>query len=424
MELLRIATAGSVDDGKSTLIGRLLYDSKAIYDDVLDSTEQHSRRQSSEYFNLALLTDGLKVEREQGITIDVAYRYFSTPKRKFILADTPGHVQYTRNMVTGASTADVALIIVDARHGVVEQSRRHAVIGALLGIKHVVVCINKMDLVDFKEEFFRPIQDDLHDLLTELEIKSHHFIPISALEGDNVVEKSDRMPWYIDGPLLPHLEDLELPDSTVETPFRFPVQYVIRPLSNEYHDYRGYAGTIASGQVEVGQEIAVMPSGATTTITAIETPEGDANSATEGEAVTIRISDNLDISRGAMFSGTTERPATENSFDATVCWMSERTSLKSGVMLRIKHTTHTARAMVSDLECRVDINSLSDLGFCDELKLNEIGQVTLRTSEPLIFDKYADVRGTGSFILIDESTNETIGAGMIGRPPYLGAGRA
>ena len=251
MELLRIATAGSVDDGKSTLIGRLLYDSKAIYDDVLDSTEQHSRRQSSEYFNLALLTDGLKVEREQGITIDVAYRYFSTPKRKFILADTPGHVQYTRNMVTGASTADVALIIVDARHGVVEQSRRHAVIGALLGIKHVVVCINKMDLVDFKEEFFRPIQDDLHDLLTELEIKSHHFIPISALEGDNVVEKSDRMPWYIDGPLLPHLEDLELPDNTVDTPFRFPVQYVIRPMSNEYHDYRGYAGTIALSLIAI-----------------------------------------------------------------------------------------------------------------------------------------------------------------------------
>ncbi len=247
MELLRIATAGSVDDGKSTLIGRLLFDSKAIYDDVLDSAEQHSRKQSSEYFNLALLTDGLKAEREQGITIDVAYRYFSTPKRKFILADTPGHVQYTRNMVTGASTADVALIIVDARHGVVEQSRRHAIIGALLGIRHVVVCINKMDLVDFSEDVFRPIQADLHALLQELEIESHHFIPISALEGDNVVEKSDRMPWYVDGPLLPHLEQLDLKDLTQDKPFRLPVQYVIRPLSNEYHDYRGYAGTIASG---------------------------------------------------------------------------------------------------------------------------------------------------------------------------------
>jgi bifunctional enzyme CysN/CysC len=421
MELLRIATAGSVDDGKSTLIGRLLYDSKAIYDDVLDSAERHSRKQSSEYFNLALLTDGLKAEREQGITIDVAYRYFSTPKRKFILADTPGHVQYTRNMVTGASTADVALIIVDARHGVVEQSRRHAVISALLGIKHVVVCINKMDLVDFKEDVFRTIQNDLHALLTELEIDSHHFIPISALQGDNVVVKSDRMPWYIDGPLLPHLEDLVLPDKSENAPLRFPVQYVIRPLSNEYHDYRGYAGTIASGRVEVGQEIAVLPSGATTTVTAIDTPEGEASSASEGDAVTIRISDNLDISRGAMLSGTSERPTTDNSFDATICWMSERTTLKPGLMLRIKHATHTARAMVSEIECRVDINSLSNVGFCDELSLNEIGQVTLRTSEPLVFDKYADVRGTGSFILIDESTNETVGAGMIGRPPFLGS---
>jgi bifunctional enzyme CysN/CysC len=421
MELLRIATAGSVDDGKSTLIGRLLFDSKAIYDDVLDSAEQHSRKQSSEYFNLALLTDGLKAEREQGITIDVAYRYFSTPKRKFILADTPGHVQYTRNMVTGASTADVALIIVDARHGVVEQSRRHAVIGALLGIKHVVVCINKMDLVDFKEEVFRPIQDDLHELLEELQIGSHHFIPISALEGDNVVESSDRMPWYEDGPLLPHLEDLELPDNSEGAPFRMPVQYVIRPLSNEYHDYRGYAGTIASGTVEVGQEIAVMPSGALTTVTAIETPEGEANSASEAEAVTIRIADNLDISRGAMFSSATERPTTDNSFDATVCWMGERTSLKTGSMLRIKHTTHSARAMVSGLECKIDINRLADTGACEDLKLNEIGQVTLRTSEPLVFDKYADSRGTGSFILIDESTNETVGAGMIGRPPFIGA---
>jgi bifunctional enzyme CysN/CysC len=422
MELLRIATAGSVDDGKSTLIGRLLYDSKAIYDDVLDSAEQHSRKQSAEYFNLALLTDGLKAEREQGITIDVAYRYFSTPKRKFILADTPGHVQYTRNMVTGASTADVALIIVDARHGVVEQSRRHAVIGALLGIRHVVVCINKMDLVDFKEEAFRPIQDDLHQLLTELEIESHHFIPISALQGDNVVEKSDRMPWYKDGPLLPHLEDLELPVKTENAPFRLPVQYVIRPLSEEFHDYRGYAGTIASGSVKVGQEIAVLPSGATTTVTAIESPDGEVDSASEADAVTIRVADNLDISRGTMFSSTSERPNTDNTLDATICWMSERTPLRMGSMLRIKHTTHTARAMVSGLECKIDINRLSDTAECEELNLNEIGQVTLRTSEPLVFDEYSKCRTTGSFILIDESTNETVGAGMIGRPPYLGIG--
>jgi bifunctional enzyme CysN/CysC len=400
----------------------LLFDSKAIYDDVLDAAEQHSRKQSAEYFNLALLTDGLKAEREQGITIDVAYRYFSTPKRKFILADTPGHVQYTRNMVTGASTADVALIIVDARHGVVEQSRRHAIIGALLGIRHVVVCINKMDLVDFKEDVFRPIQDDLHELLTELEIESHHFIPISALQGDNVVEKSDRMPWYKDGPLLPHLEDLELPVKTENAPFRLPVQYVIRPLSEEFHDYRGYAGTIASGSVKVGQEIAVLPSGATTTVTAIESPDGEVDSASEADAVTIRVADNLDISRGTMFSSTSERPNTDNTLDATICWMSERTPLRMGSMLRIKHTTHTARAMVSGLECKIDINRLSDTAECEELNLNEIGQVTLRTSEPLVFDEYSKCRTTGSFILIDESTNETVGAGMIGRPPYLGIG--
>jgi bifunctional enzyme CysN/CysC len=419
VELLRIATAGSVDDGKSTLIGRLLYDSKAIYDDVLDSAEQHSRRQSAEYFNLALLTDGLKAEREQGITIDVAYRYFSTPTRKFIIADTPGHVQYTRNMVTGASTADVALIIVDARHGIVEQSRRHAVIGALLGIKHFVVCINKMDLVDFKEEVFRPIQDDLHSLLTELEIESHHFIPISALQGDNVVEKSDRMPWYEDGPLLDHLENLELPDSKDSAPLRFPVQYVIRPLTEEFHDYRGYAGTIASGTIEVGQEIAVMPSGVTTTVAAIDSPNGEVASASQGEAVTIRIADNLEISRGSLLSSTAEQPRVENTLDATICWMSERVSLRTGAMLRIKHATHTARAMVQELECKIDINHLSDTIGCDELKLNEIGQVTLRTSESLVFDEYANNRSTGSFILIDESTNETVGAGMIGRPPYI-----
>ena len=420
MELLRIATAGSVDDGKSTLIGRLLYDSKAIYDDVLDSAEQVSRRQNAEYFNLALITDGLRAEREQGITIDVAYRYFSTPKRKFILADTPGHVQYTRNMVTGASTADVALIIVDARHGVVEQSRRHAVIASLLGIRHIVVCINKMDLVDFREDVFRPIQGDLHVLLEELQTESHHFIPISALEGDNVVEESDRMGWYVDGPLLRHLEELELPGRTGDTPFRFPVQLVIRPVSREFHDYRGYAGTIAAGRVKVGQEILVMPSGATTRVIAIESPGGVVESASEGKAVTIRIADDLDISRGSMFTGVSQRPRVDGTFEATVCWMSDRSTLKAGVVLRIKHTTHTARVTISDLEYRIDINAVSDPEPCDELKLNEIGQVTLRTSEPLIFDDYADSRVTGSFILIDEVTNETVGAGMIGRPSFLG----
>jgi bifunctional enzyme CysN/CysC len=416
MNMLRIATAGSVDDGKSTLIGRLLYDSKAIYEDVLEYAEQQSRRQSSEYFNLALLTDGLRSEREQGITIDVAYRYFSTPKRKFILADTPGHVQYTRNMVTGASTADIALIIVDARHGVVEQSRRHAVIGALLGIKHFVFCINKMDLVDFKEDVFRPIQDDLHDLLIELGIKSHHFIPISALEGDNVVNASKRMPWYVDDPLIRHLEKVEFDEGLVNMPFRLPVQHVIRPLRSELHDYRGYAGTIESGRIEVGQEIAVMPSRTNTRITGIERPNGAVSFASTSDAVTIRIADELDISRGDMLSSANEKPTVDDYFEATVCWMSERSSLKAGVMMRVKHTTHVAKALIAGIEFKIDVNDLSERYPSDQLKINEIGQVSIKTTKPLIFDKYDDNRATGSFILIDEPTNETVGAGMIGRP--------
>ncbi len=416
MDMLRIATAGSVDDGKSTLIGRLLYDSKAIYQDVLDSAEQHSRRQSTEYFNLALLTDGLRAEREQGITIDVAYRYFSTPKRKFILADTPGHVQYTRNMVTGASTADIALIIVDARHGVVEQSRRHAVIGALLGIKHFVFCINKMDLVDFREGIFRPIQDDLHGLLTELGIQSHHFIPISALDGDNVVRSSSRMPWYVDPPLIRHIEDVELDVQTANMPFRMPVQYVIRPLSTELHDYRGYAGTVESGQIEVGQEVAVMPSGTSTKIMDIERPDGSVSFASDSEAVTVRVADSLDISRGDMLSSPIEKPMVDNHFEATICWMSEMSTLKAGTMMRIKHTTHVAKALITGIEFKIDINDLSGRCPSDQLKINEIGQVSIKTTKPLIFDQYVDNRATGSFILIDESTNETVGAGMIGRP--------
>jgi bifunctional enzyme CysN/CysC len=420
MEMLRIVTAGSVDDGKSTLIGRLLFDSKAIFDDVVASTEEFSRRQSSGDLNLALFTDGLRAEREQGITIDVAYRYFSTPARKFILADTPGHVQYTRNLVTGASTADVALLIVDARNGIVEQTRRHAVIASLLGISHFVVCVNKMDLVGFSEDIFRSIQNELHALVAELGIESHQIIPISALEGDNVVEDSDQMPWYVDGPLLQHMESIELVDRFEGLPFRFPVQYVIRPQSAEFHDYRGYAGTVASGTVEVGQEIAVMPSGALTRVVSIESSEGEVSSASRGEAVTIRIDSNLDISRGSMFSDIRDKPLTSSSIDATVCWMSERTSLMPGTMLRIKHTTHTARALVSALESRIDIELLSGLAGCAELSLNEIGQLTLQTSEPFSFDQYAAGQGTGSFILIDESTNETVGAGMIGRSPLFG----
>ena len=416
MDMLRIATAGSVDDGKSTLIGRLLYDSKAIYQDVLDSAEQHSRRQSTEYFNLALLTDGLRAEREQGITIDVAYRYFSTPKRKFILADTPGHVQYTRNMVTGASTADIALIIVDARNGVVEQSRRHALIGALLGIKHFVFCINKMDLVDYREDIFRPIQEDLHSLLIDLGIKSHHFIPISAIEGDNVVHSSKRMPWYIDDPLIRHLEEIQFNEEVAGMPFRMPVQYVIRPLSSELHDYRGYAGTIESGHIEVGQEVAVMPSGTSTKIMDIEGPDGSVSFASDSEAVTVSVADDLDISRGDMLSSPIEKPMVDNHFEATICWMSGRSTLKAGTMMRIKHTTHVAKALITGIEFKIDVNDLSGRCPSDQLKINEIGQVSIKTTKPLIFDQYVDNRATGSFILIDESTNETVGAGMIGRP--------
>ncbi|MEC9293468.1 MAG: GTP-binding protein [Chloroflexota bacterium] len=416
MDMLRIATAGSVDDGKSTLIGRLLYDSKAIYEDVLDSAEQHSRRQSTEYFNLALLTDGLRSEREQGITIDVAYRYFSTPKRKFILADTPGHVQYTRNMVTGASTADIALIIVDARNGVAEQSRRHALIGALLGIKHFVFCINKMDLVDFREDIFRPIQDDLHSLLIELGIESHHFIPISAIDGDNVVHTSQRMPWYVDDPLIRHLEEVQFHELIMKMPFRMPVQYVIRPLSSDLHDYRGYAGTIESGHIAVGQQIAVMPSGVNTVITDIERPNGAVRSASESDAVTIRIDGDFDISRGDMFTSPNEKPTIDNQFEATVCWMSDKNSLKAGAMVRIKHTTHTVRALIVSVEFKIDVNDLSGRLVGDELMINEIGQVNMKTTESLIFDEYVDNRATGAFILIDASTNETVGAGMIGRP--------
>ncbi|MDP6823631.1 MAG: GTP-binding protein [Dehalococcoidia bacterium] len=418
MELLRLATAGSVDDGKSTLIGRLLYDSKAIYDDVLESAEEVSKRQSAEYLNLALLTDGLRAEREQGITIDVAYRYFATPKRKFILADTPGHVQYTRNMVTGASTADMALIIVDARNGVVEQSRRHAVIASLLGIRHMAVCINKMDLVGYDPGTFNSIRDEFRELLDDLNVDGARFFPISALEGDNVVTGSDRMPWYADGPLLPYLEDIDTTEDLEERPLRLPVQYVVRPHRHEYHDYRSYAGTIADGIARVGQEVEILPSGKTSQIAAIETPDGDAQAASGDTAVSVRLTDDFDVSRGDMISASGDPPRTTQTFDATICWMSDTAELKRGAMLRIKHTTRTAKAMITGLDCKIDINTLSPLSGCASLGLNDIGRVSIRTSTPLVCDDYVYNRTTGSFILIDESTNETVAAGMIGVPGF------
>ncbi|MCH7641887.1 MAG: 50S ribosome-binding GTPase [Chloroflexi bacterium] len=418
MELLRLATTGSVDDGKSTLIGRLLYDSKAIYDDVLKSTEEVSRRQNAEYLNLALLTDGLRAEREQGITIDVAYRYFATPKRKFILADTPGHFQYTRNMVTGASTADLALIIVDARNGIVEQSRRHAVIASLLGIRHMVVCVNKMDLVNYSYDSFATIRDEFRELLNRLNVANAHFIPISALNGDNVVNGSDAMPWYSDGPLLDYLERVDVSENSGDHPLRLPVQYVIRPMRHEYHDYRGYAGTIADGTVMVGQEVTVMPSGKSTRITAVETPGGTVDHASGPTAVTVRLADELDVSRGDMICARNGYPSTDRAFDATICWMSDETQLRQGATLRIKHTTRVATAKITSLYCGIDINTLSAQLDCTALKLNEIGRVSIRTSTPLVWDDYTYNRKTGSFILIDESTNETVAAGMIGSPGF------
>jgi bifunctional enzyme CysN/CysC len=418
MELLRLATAGSVDDGKSTLIGRLLYDSKAIYDDVLESAEAVSKRQSAEYLNLALLTDGLRAEREQGITIDVAYRYFATPKRKFILADTPGHVQYTRNMVTGASTADMALIIIDARNGVVEQSRRHAVIAALLGIRHIAVCVNKMDLVNYDQDRFDSISDEFQELLEGLNVHGSRYFPISALEGDNVVTGSDNMPWYTGGPLLAYLEDVDTSEHIEERPLRLPVQYVVRPLRHEYHDYRSYAGTIADGSVRVGQDVEILPSGKTSQIVAIETPDGEAQEASNGMAISVRLADDCDVSRGDMISALVDAPRTTQTFDATVCWMSDSARLIQGSMLRIKHTTRTAKAMITGLDCQIDINTLSAVPGCTSLGLNDIGRVSIRTSNPLVCDDYTYNRTTGSFILIDESTNETVAAGMIGAPGF------
>ncbi len=418
MELLRIATAGSVDDGKSTLIGRLLFDSKSILDDVLVAAESASRVQSDEYLNLALLTDGLRAEREQGITIDVAYRYFDTEKRKFILADTPGHVQYTRNMVTGASTADVALVIIDARNGVVEQSRRHAVIAALLGIKHIVVCVNKMDLVGFEESVFTPIRAEMETFLAQLNIGSSHYVPISALNGDNVVEPSERMSWYSGDPLLKHLEEVEIAATPLEDSFRMPVQYVIRPHTSEYHDYRGYAGSVRSGSVKVGDTVAILPAGKTSTVTTIETPSGPADEAAWPTAVTLQLSDDIDISRGDLICAADGVPRVTQEFDATVCWMSENTELRPGSMLRIKHTTRSARAMVTALHSKIDVATLGVDQDCQSLALNEIGRISIKTSAPIVYDDYTVNRVTGSFILVAEGTNETIAAGMIGDPDF------
>jgi bifunctional enzyme CysN/CysC len=413
MELLRFATAGSVDDGKSTLIGRLLYDTKSIFQDQLEAVERTSIQMGSEYVNLALLTDGLRAEREQGITIDVAYRYFATPKRKFIIADTPGHIQYTRNMVTGASTADLALVLVDVRNGVVEQSRRHAFISTLLRIPHIVVCVNKMDLVGFDEAAFEKVKAEFRDFAMKLDVPDLTFIPISALHGDNVVERSPSTPWYQGPSLLHHLEEVHIASDRNLIDARFPVQYVLRPYNDEFHDYRGFAGRVAGGVLKPGDPVMVLPSGFTSTIESIETMDGPVAEAFPPMSVTVRLADDIDISRGDMLCRPNNQPHSGQDIDAMVCWMSEKTALTPGQKLSIKHTTRSARALVKELHYRLDVNTLHRDEATGRLALNDIGRVTLRTTHPLFFDEYRRNRSTGSFILIDEATMATVGAGMI-----------
>jgi bifunctional enzyme CysN/CysC len=412
MELLRFATAGSVDDGKSTLIGRLLLDSKQIFEDQLEAVERTSREKGFEYVNLALLTDGLRAEREQGITIDVAYRYFATPNRKFIIADTPGHVQYTRNMVTGASTADLALILVDARKGVLEQSRRHAVIASLLAVKHLVLCVNKMDLVDYDQETFERISAEFTEWAAKLDIRDLNFIPVSALHGDNVTQHSPNTPWYNGPTLLHHLEHLYIGSDRNLIDARFPVQWVVRPMSNDWHDYRGYAGQVAGGIFRPGDEVLVLPSGLTTTIDAIDLYGGSVHEAMPPMSVTIRLADDLDVSRGAMLCRPHNAPTVTQELDAMVCWFSER-PLQPRAKLMVKHTTRVARALVRDLHYRLDVNSLHRDETAGSLGMNELGRVSLRVTAPLFVDEYRRNRTTGSFILVDEATNETVGAGMV-----------
>ena len=413
MELLRFATAGSVDDGKSTLIGRLLYDTKSIFQDQLEAVERTSIQMGSEYVNLALLTDGLRAEREQGITIDVAYRYFATPKRKFIIADTPGHIQYTRNMVTGASTADLALVLVDVRNGVVEQSRRHAFISTLLRIPHIVVCVNKMDLVGYDEGAFETVKAQFRDFAMKLDVSDLTFVPVSALHGDNVVERSPNTPWYQGPSLLHHLEEVHIASDRNLIDARFPVQYVLRPYNDEFHDYRGFAGTVAGGVLKPGDPVIVLPSGFTSTIEAIDTFDGPVVEAFPPMSVTVRLADNLDVSRGDMLCRPHNQPHIGQDIDAMVCWMSEKSALTQGAKLSIKHTTRSARALVKDLQYRLDVNTLHRDESADHLALNDIGRVTLRTTQPLFFDEYRRNRSTGSFILVDEVTMATVGAGMI-----------
>jgi bifunctional enzyme CysN/CysC len=411
--LLRLATAGSVDDGKSTLIGRLLYDSKAVMEDQLASVERTSKERGHDYTDLALVTDGLRSEREQGITIDVAYRYFATPKRKFIIADTPGHIQYTRNMVTGTSTAQLAIVLVDARHGLLEQSRRHAFLASLLGIRHLVLAVNKMDLIDWDRTRFEEIRDEFHAFAARLDVHDVTTIPMSALRGDNVVTKSDLTPWYEGPALLSHLEDVYIAGDRNLVDVRFPVQYVIRPQTHEHQDHRSYAGTVASGVMRPGDEVVVLPTGKTTTIVSIDGPSGPVGEAFPPMAVAISLADDIDVSRGDMIARANNQPRVSQEFDATVCWMADGSALEPGREYVIKHTTRTIRARVAALDYRLDVNTLHRDKTATALKLNELGRVTLRTQTPLLLDEYTRNSSTGSFILIDPDTNGTVAAGMV-----------
>jgi bifunctional enzyme CysN/CysC len=411
--LLRLATAGSVDDGKSTLIGRLLYDSKAVMEDQWASVERASEERGHEYTDLALVTDGLRAEREQGITIDVAYRYFATPKRKFIIADTPGHIQYTRNMVTGASTAQLVIVLVDARHGLLEQSRRHAFLASLLGIQHIVLAVNKMDLVGWDKEKFEAIRDEFHAFAARLDVQDVATIPMSALHGDNVVTKSDQAPWYEGPALLSHLEEVYIAGDRNLVDVRFPVQYVIRPHTHEHQDHRSYAGTVASGVMRPGDEVVVLPVGKSTQIAAIEGPNGPVEEAFPPMAVSVTLADEIDISRGDLIARTNNQPRVAQEFDATVCWMADAAALEPGRDYVIKHTTRTTRARVTALDYRLDVNTLHRDKTATALKLNELGRISLRTQVPLLLDEYTRNASTGSFILIDPDTNGTVAAGMV-----------
>jgi sulfate adenylyltransferase subunit 1 len=412
MELLRFSTAGSVDDGKSTLIGRLLYDSKSIFADQYEAIEESSRRKGDENVNLALLTDGLRAEREQGITIDVAYRYFATPKRKFIIADTPGHIQYTRNMVTGSSTSNLSIILVDARHGVVEQTSRHTFISSLLGIPHVVFCINKMDLVDYSQEIFEKIKKDLEAFSSKLNVKDIHFVPLSALKGDNVVHKSKNMDWYQGSTLMYLLENIHIGSDYNHIDCRFPVQNVIRPQSDKYHDYRGYAGRIAGGIFKPGDEVMVLPSGFTSKIKSIDTMDGSIDEAFAPMSVALTLEDDIDISRGDMIVRENNKSEVGQDIDLMVCWLTEKSIVPNG-KYAIKHTSNDVRCIIKEVKYKVNINTLHRIEDNKDVKMNEIARISIRTTKPLLYDKYTQNRTTGSLILIDEATNETVGAGMI-----------